>query len=123
MTNPKVRAIAGAVALYPFIRPLVFKLGAETAHRATIAALKLAPKGRPPVFPASLRTTLAGLEFPSPVGLAAGFDKDAEVPEHMLGLGFGFVEVGTITEPAGDYRCPDTLWLRSVRQFPARNRS
>jgi len=97
MTNPKVRAIAGAVALYPFIRPLVFKLGAETAHRATIAALKLAPKGRPPVFPASLRTTLAGLEFPSPVGLAAGFDKDAEVPEHMLGLGFGFVEVGTIT--------------------------
>ena len=92
MTNPKVRAIAGAVSLYPFIRPLVFKLGAETAHRATIAALKLAPKGRPPVFPASLRTTLAGLEFPSPVGLAAGFDKDAEVPEQMLGLGFGFVE-------------------------------
>jgi dihydroorotate dehydrogenase len=44
-----------------------------------------------------LRSTVAGLEFPSPVGLAAGFDKNAEVPEEMLGLGFGFVEVGTIT--------------------------
>ena len=40
---------------------------------------------------------MAGLDFPSPVGLAAGFDKDAEVPEQMLGLGFGFVEVGTVT--------------------------
>ena len=40
---------------------------------------------------------MAGLDFPSPVGLAAGFDKDAEVAEQMLGLGFGFVEVGTIT--------------------------
>ena len=97
MTNPKVRAIAGAVALYPFIRPLAFALDAETAHRATIAALKLAPKRRPPDFPPSLRTRVAGLDFPSPVGLAAGFDKDAEVPEHMLGLGFGFVEIGTVT--------------------------
>ena len=97
MTNPKVRVIAGAVALYPFIRPLAFALDAETAHRATIAALKLTPKRPPQAFPASLRTKVAGLEFPSPVGLAAGFDKDAEVPEHMLGLGFGFVEVGTIT--------------------------
>ena len=97
MTNPKVRAIAGAVALYPFLRPFAFALDAETAHRATIATLKLTPKRRPPTFPASLRTEVAGLEFPSPIGLAAGFDKDAEVPEHMLGLGFGFVEVGTIT--------------------------
>ena len=100
MTNPKVRAIAGEVSLYPFLRPLAFALDAETAHRATIAALKLMPKRRPPAFPASLRTEVAGLEFPSPVGLAAGFDKDAEVPEHMLGLGFGFVEVGTITPRA-----------------------
>jgi dihydroorotate dehydrogenase len=97
MTNPKVRAIAGAVALYPFIRPLAFALDPETAHRATIAALKFAPKHRPPDFPPALRTRVAGLDFPSPVGLAAGFDKDAEVPEQMLGLGFGFVEVGTIT--------------------------
>jgi dihydroorotate dehydrogenase len=59
--------------------------------------LKLLPARRPPAFPASLRSTVAGLDFPTPVGLAAGFDKDAEVPAAMLGLGFGFVEVGTVT--------------------------
>jgi dihydroorotate dehydrogenase len=63
----------------------------------TIAALKLVPARRPPDFPASLRTRVAGLDFPTPVGLAAGFDKDAEVAEQMLSLGFGFVEVGTLT--------------------------
>ena len=63
----------------------------------TIAALKLVPARRPPDFPASLRTRVAGLDFPTPVGLAAGFDKDAEVPEQMLSMGFGFVEVGTLT--------------------------
>ncbi|MGN6059361.1 MAG: quinone-dependent dihydroorotate dehydrogenase [Sphingomicrobium sp.] len=83
--------------LYPLVRPLAFRLDAEAAHRATIAALKLAPRHRPPRFPRSLQTTVAGIDFPSPVGLAAGFDKDAEVPAHMLGFGFGFVEVGTIT--------------------------
>lgn len=85
------------MAFYPLIRPLAFALDAETAHRATIAALKLSPKRHPPTFSKSLKSTVAGLEFPSPVGLAAGFDKNAEVPEHMLGLGFGFVEVGTVT--------------------------
>jgi dihydroorotate dehydrogenase len=85
------------VRLYPLLRPIAFALDAETAHRATIAALKLAPKRQPPRFPDSLKTTLAGIDFPSPVGLAAGFDKNAEVPEEMLGLGFGFVEVGTVT--------------------------
>jgi len=63
----------------------------------TIAGLKMMPKLDPARFPDSLRSTVAGLEFPSPVGLAAGFDKDAEVPEQMLGMGFGFVEVGTVT--------------------------
>ena len=87
----------GAVSLYRFVRPLAFALDAEAPHRATIRALKLMPARRPPDFPPSLKTTVAGLEFPSPVGLAAGFDKDAEVPEQMLSLGFGFVEVGTIT--------------------------
>src|SRR3954453_16092212 len=86
--------------LYPLIRPLAFALDAERAHRATIAALKLAPKRKPPSFPACLPTRVAGLDFCSPVGLAAGFDKDAEVPEQMLNLGFGFVEVGTATPRA-----------------------
>jgi dihydroorotate dehydrogenase len=48
-------------------------------------------------LPPSLKTRVAGIDFPTPVGLAAGFDKDAEVPEQMLSLGFGFVEVGTLT--------------------------
>ena len=85
------------MALYSLVRPIAFALDAEAAHRATIRALKLMPARRPPDFPASLKSTVGGLEFPSPVGLAAGFDKDAEVPEQMLGLDFGFVEVGTIT--------------------------
>ena len=76
---------------------MAFALDAERAHRATIAALKLVPSRRRSTFPPSLKATVAGLDFPSPVGLAAGFDKDAEVPEQMLSLGFGFVEVGTIT--------------------------
>ena len=82
---------------YPFFRPFAFRLDAERAHRATIAALKWVPPHRPPTLPASLRTEVAGLDFHSPVGLAAGFDKDAEVPLQMLSLGFGFVEVGTVT--------------------------
>ncbi|HEV8408746.1 MAG TPA: quinone-dependent dihydroorotate dehydrogenase [Sphingomicrobium sp.] len=85
------------MVLYPLLRPFAFALDAERAHRAAIAALKLMPPLRPPKFPDSVGTNLAGLHFPSPVGLAAGFDKDAEVPAQLLSLGFGFVEVGTIT--------------------------
>jgi dihydroorotate dehydrogenase len=88
------------MSLYPLIRPLAFAFDAETAHRATIRALQLIPPHRPPDFPSSLRTRVAGLDFPTPIGLAAGFDKDAEVPEQMLSLGFGFVEVGTLTPRA-----------------------
>jgi dihydroorotate dehydrogenase len=83
--------------LYGIFRPLAFRLDAERAHRATIAALRWVPPHRPPDLPLSLRTQVASLDFHSPVGLAAGFDKDAEVPDQMLSLGFGFVEVGTIT--------------------------
>jgi dihydroorotate dehydrogenase len=85
------------VSLYRIIRPLAFTLDAETAHRAAIRALRLMPPHRPPDFPASLRTRVAGIDFPTPIGLAAGFDKDAEVAGQMLSLGFGFVEVGTLT--------------------------
>jgi dihydroorotate dehydrogenase len=59
--------------------------------------VKLLPPRRPPDFPPSLRSTVAGLEFSTPIGLAAGFDKDAEIAEQMLSFGFGFVEVGTVT--------------------------
>src|SRR5688572_28456466 len=86
-----------AMALYPLLRPLMFALDAETAHRMAIAALKFAHRLPPRRFPSSLRSTVAGIDFRSPIGLAAGFDKDAEVAEAMLGAGFGFVEVGTVT--------------------------
>src|SRR4051794_15353397 len=85
------------VRLYPLIRPLAFAFDAERAHRLTIGALKLMPARRPPDFPSSLHSRVAGIDFRTPIGLAAGFDKDAEVPEQMLSLGFGFVEVGTLT--------------------------
>lgn len=83
--------------LYPLARSLLFAVDGETAHRATIAALKLLPDSRAPRFDSILSSRVAGIAFPSPVGLAAGFDKDGEVPGQMLGLGFGFVEVGSIT--------------------------
>ena len=88
------------MTIYKLFRPLLFRLDAERAHRATIDLLKLrtgtAFTPEPPSAP-SLEMRVAGLTFPNPVGLAAGFDKDAEVFEPMLSLGFGFVEVGTLT--------------------------
>ena len=92
-----IRPTVGPNLIYKLLRPLIHALDAETAHRATIAALGLLPPRRLPRFAPSLASEVAGLRFPSPVGLAAGFDKDGEVPDAMLGLGFGFVEVGTLT--------------------------
>lgn len=83
--------------LYPALRPLLFALDAETAHRLTIKALKILPRGPAPAHDPALRVTLWDRNFPNPVGLAAGFDKNAEIIAPMLGLGFGFVEAGTVT--------------------------
>ncbi len=77
----------------PFLR----LLDPEDAHRATIAALKFSPKGAPPPDDPRLAVAAFGLRLPNPVGLAAGFDKDLQVPDALLSLGFGFVEVGTLT--------------------------
>jgi dihydroorotate dehydrogenase len=86
------------VSLYAALRPLLFRLDAEAAHGAAITALKLRGRRVEPTSPTpELETTVAGLRFFNPVGLAAGFDKNAEVFEPVLGLGFGFVEVGTLT--------------------------
>ena len=76
-------------------RPLLHALDAETAHRLTITSLAAGLGGRQSV--ASAPVKLFGLEFPNPLGLAPGFDKNAEVPDAMLALGFGFVEIGTVT--------------------------
>src|SRR3954463_12754369 len=83
--------------LYPLLRPLIFALDAERAHRLTVAALKRLPAGAAPVPDPVLAINVAGLPFPNPIGLAAGFDKNAELFAQMLGFGFGFVEVGTLT--------------------------
>jgi len=83
--------------VYPLLRPAIFALDAERAHRLTIRSLKLKPAGRAAAADPMLAVRVAGLDFPNPVGLAAGFDKDGEVFAQMLGLGFGFVEVGTLT--------------------------
>lgn len=78
--------------------PLLRFFDAETAHGLAIKALKTGLAGSAPAAPdPRLRTKVFGLTFPNPVGLAAGFDKDAEVPDAILNLGFGFAEVGTLT--------------------------
>lgn len=82
--------------LFDLARPALFALDPETAHRLTLAALKVVPlvakKDR-----TALETEVAGIRFPNPLGMAAGFDKDGEVPDKLLALGFGFAEVGSIT--------------------------
>ncbi|MBX9663316.1 quinone-dependent dihydroorotate dehydrogenase [Novosphingobium sp.] len=83
--------------LYSICRPLLFRIPAETAHRLTIAALAAAPRSGRIAPQPLLVQRVAGLVFPNPVGIAAGFDKNGEVPDALLGLGFGFVEAGTVT--------------------------
>ena len=84
--------------MFKLVGPLLHALDAEKAHHLAIAGLKT---GLYPTRAArstkALESTVAGLRFPNPVGLAAGFDKNAEVPDAILGLGFGFTEIGTVT--------------------------
>lgn len=77
-------------------------LDAETAHGLTIKALKVGLGPRRAAGDAILQTTLAGLTLPNCIGLAAGFDKNAEAPDAMLRAGFGFVECGTVTPEPQD---------------------
>ena len=93
------------MTLYDIAKPLLFRLPAETAHTAGHTALKLAQQtpvrralaARYTVDDERLRTEAFGQQFPNPVGVAAGFDKNAEVPAALAALGFGFVEVGGVT--------------------------
>lgn len=80
------------------LRPLLHCMDAEAAHGLTIKALKAGFSGSAKIsFQSNLAVSCFGLNFANPLGLAAGFDKNAEVPDAMLALGFGFVEVGTVT--------------------------
>ncbi|MFD1940868.1 quinone-dependent dihydroorotate dehydrogenase [Paradevosia shaoguanensis] len=81
-----------------FGRDALLKMDAETAHGATIAALRLglAPEQNY-ADPQELKVSLCGLDFSNPIGMAAGFDKNGEVPRQLARVGFGMVEVGTVT--------------------------
>jgi dihydroorotate dehydrogenase len=79
-----------------FALPLLSCMEPENAHRLAIAALRLSPLRMAAADP-SLAVHAFGLDFPNPVGMAAGFDKHGEAPDALLGLGFGFVEIGTVT--------------------------
>jgi dihydroorotate dehydrogenase len=78
-------------------RPLLYALDPEDAHRLAIRMLQIAPIPPPLADDKRLAVRVFGLNFPNPIGLAAGFDKNAEAPDALLRAGFGFVEVGTIT--------------------------
>jgi dihydroorotate dehydrogenase len=77
--------------------PLLRWIDAEDAHRLAIHGLKFLPPIKPRTDDAKLAVRAFGLNFPNPVGMAAGFDKNAELPDALLRLGFGFVEIGTVT--------------------------
>ncbi len=79
------------------LQPLLHALEPETAHGASILALKAMPPISMGVADRRLRVSACGLDFPNPLGMAAGYDKGAEAPDALFRLGFGFVEVGTIT--------------------------
>lgn len=81
---------------YPLLKPLLFLTDAEAGHRLSLAALKLSPLSASSCD-AALQQDFAGLRFSSPVGLAPGYDKDAEAVRGAFALGFGFVEIGTLT--------------------------
>ncbi len=78
-------------------RPFLFWLDPERAHDLTIKAVQLLPSGPLPKDDPRLAMDAFGLSFSNPIGLAAGFDKNARVPERMARLGFGFIEIGTVT--------------------------
>ena len=120
-------------AMYSLLRALLFTLPPEEAHAAGMAALEALEAagpirdavGRRLAPPASLARTCMGLRFPSPVGLAGGFDKDARAPRALAALGFGFLELGTVTALAQEpnprpnlFRLPDDRALVNRLGFP-----
>lgn len=107
---------------YPLLRPLLFTLDAETAHRAAVKALALGLTAdwRKPVDPL-LAQDLWGKNFANPVGLAAGFDKNAETLPHIFKLGCGFVEAGSVT-PKPQYGNPKPRVFRLPEQRAVINR-
>jgi dihydroorotate dehydrogenase len=116
--------------VYPLFRPLLFLLDPEQGHRLTLNLLRFAQRipGVVPLLRAvygvrssMLTTEVMGLTFPNPVGLAAGLDKNAECVPALLGLGFGSIELGTVTPVAQPGNSPKRLF-RLPRQHALINR-
>lgn len=106
--------------LFRLLRPALFAFDSETGHRMAIRILRALPGSQPaPAGP--LAVDVAGVTFPNPVGVAAGFDKDAEVPDALLALGFGFAEVGSIT-PLPQSGNPEPRLFRLVEDRAVINR-
>lgn len=103
------------------VRPILFALDAETAHRLTVRTLAVARLPVAAPDDPALHVEAFGLHFPNPVGLAAGFDKNAEAPDAILTAGFGFVEVGTVT-PRPQPGNPRPRIFRLVRDEAVINR-
>ena len=91
----------GVSAVHDFATGALRLIDPETAHHLAMMGLRtgLGPRSRADKYP-RLRTTLAGLQLPNPVGMAAGFDKNCEAPDALFASGFGFVECGTVTPRA-----------------------
>ena len=106
--------------MYSLVRPLLFCLEPETAHRCTLNAMRqlerlgLAPA--PARAPAACERTVMGIRFPNPVGLAAGLDKNGEYIDALARLGFGFIEIGTVTpRPQPGNPRPRMFRIRAAR--------
>ena len=107
------------------LKPLLFLLQPETAHHFTFGMIKWAfnfPLLKPVVSSlfkmedSHVQREVFGLKFSNPVGLAAGFDKDARLIDEMAMLGFGFIEIGTLTpKPQEAIRCPDFFACPKMR--------
>ena len=118
-----------------FVRPLLFSLDAETAHHVTIALLQTSVPfrsraARAQLFSADVETNnFFGLTFPNPIGLAAGLDKNGVALPAWAALGFGFIEIGTVTAKAQPgnpkpriFRLPEQQALHQSAWFQQRRR-
>jgi dihydroorotate dehydrogenase len=97
-------------ASYALLRPILFSIDAERSHRLTLQMLARMPSIAPPADPPELHSTVFGISFSNPLGLAAGADKDARAISAWNSLGFGFAEIGTITPRPQPGNSPRRMW-------------
>ena len=123
-----IYGIFSFVAMYKnLIRPFLFLMSPEKAHHfvfnalkimLSIPGLKVLVRTFYSVKNKELETEVMGIRFPNPIGLAAGFDKDARLYDELAAFGFGFIEVGTVTpkpQPGNELQSRTTIPLRSRR--------